>query len=346
MSSQDHDTLSVDGSSLPDAPAQPVQHGCKSFKRKYAKQKIHFEQVMKESNDLFKEEMRILELSKRLKEQNDQLLELLLELNTNVHIPPQLRYKLDLPDSELQNLQSPESEDDIPSATYDATTSREKLNEAKEKLLAGEVTIDDCRRLEKSILRSESFAPALEYEKLLRVPHTPNTFEPHSAGGDIDSRLGFLSPERNVDTSASVDSKPAPGGSKLGERLVPLDIEREVAVRNPVSVYNWLRKHQPNVFLQDADTTSEKATSRSTNQRVSKRQSAQARKEEDVYDEDGILVDVNVAGGGGSTRSKRKREEDPGYRPKGGSSGRSRKRKDDGGGSKRAKRPSAAASAV
>jgi hypothetical protein len=40
-------------------------------RKKYAKQKINFERAMRESNSLFREEMRILELSRRLKEQNE-----------------------------------------------------------------------------------------------------------------------------------------------------------------------------------------------------------------------------------------------------------------------------------
>lgn len=49
-----------------------VQNELTSWSRKkYAKQKINFELAMRDSNSLFREEMRILDLSKRLREQNE-----------------------------------------------------------------------------------------------------------------------------------------------------------------------------------------------------------------------------------------------------------------------------------
>lgn len=43
-------------------------------RRKYAKLKIKFEQAMRQSNALVKEELRIIDLAKRLKEQNEYVL--------------------------------------------------------------------------------------------------------------------------------------------------------------------------------------------------------------------------------------------------------------------------------
>ena len=40
-------------------------------RRKYAKLKIKFEQAMRQSNAFIKEELRIIDLAKRLKEQNE-----------------------------------------------------------------------------------------------------------------------------------------------------------------------------------------------------------------------------------------------------------------------------------
>lgn len=69
------DTASADGS-LPDAPPlsekdpKPVK-GYRSYKRKYAKYKIRFEQAMGNCSVLFKEDQRLRDLSRRLKEQNE-----------------------------------------------------------------------------------------------------------------------------------------------------------------------------------------------------------------------------------------------------------------------------------
>ncbi|EQL29590.1 hypothetical protein, variant [Blastomyces dermatitidis ER-3] len=307
--------------SLPDAPPLTHQTTYKSFKRKYAKQKICFEHAMKKSNTLFKEELRIRDLSKRLKEQNDQLLEALLELNNSIRVPPELRYNLDLPGSKLPRLHSPEPEH-YQQESYDTETAREALRVAKERLLAGEIKADQCRRLEESLLQSENFAPAVQYSSLLKVPHTTSSIHgDHPAMKcDMDSTLGFLSPEHETEYAAALDAASAGEPRPAGKSASAASRDREAAIRNPVSVINWLRKHQP-----------------------SKRASTHTRKDEDIYDEDGILIDVPATGGGsggGGGRGKRKRDEDGGYRPKGGSGGRSRKKKEDA--PKRAKRSSAA----
>ncbi|PGH10936.1 hypothetical protein AJ79_05182 [Helicocarpus griseus UAMH5409] len=347
MASPEPASPSPEGS-LPDAP--PLhQTTYKSFKRKYAKQKINFEHAMKTSNTLFKEELRIRDLSKRLKEQNDQLLEALLELNSSIRVPPELRYNLDLPGSKLPKLHSPEPSGYDTQKGHDIETAREALHVAKERLLAGEITADQCRRLEESFLQSRNFAPAVQYSSLLKVPHTTSSVNgDHPAMEcDMDSTLGFLNPEHEIEYSAALDAAAA-GEPTPADRPAPASRDREAAAKNPVSVINWLRKHQPQVFLQDADTASEKPPPRSNNPRSSKRTSTHARKEEDIYDDDGILMDVPVGsaggsgggGAGGGNRGKRKRDEDGGYRPKGGSGGRSRKKKEDA--PKRAKRGSAA----
>src|SRR5947207_2763168 len=177
----------------------------------------------------------------------------------------------------------------------------------------------------------------MQFATLLKVPHTTLGLggEHLSVEGDMDSTLGFLSLEHEIEYSFAMDSQiegiPASMQlTKSGDKLSPADRDREAALRNPVSVYNWLRKHQPQVFLQDNEAPSERPGARPANIRTSKRATAQVRKEDD-YDEDGVLLDLRTGGGGGgggSTRGKRKRDEDAGYRPKGGS-GRSKKKKED-----------------
>ena len=49
----------------------PPRSSHKSFRRKYRKIMVKFEEKMRESNTLFKEEQRILDISRRLAEQNE-----------------------------------------------------------------------------------------------------------------------------------------------------------------------------------------------------------------------------------------------------------------------------------
>ena len=256
-------------------------------------------------------------------------------------MPPHLRYHLSAPDDSLPGLQEPE---DTPKLNCDAATAQAKLREARDKLLAGKTSIDECKRLEESLLRSDKFAPGSNLTTLLKVPHTED--EKNAAEDDLATALGFLAPEHETEYAAGLDS-----GTGLipraSDRRSSIDRDRESVSRNPVSVFNWLKKHQPNAFHPEGEVVSEKQGARTTGSRASKRASAaQLPREEDLYDEDGILLDIPATGGGGggSGRGKRKRDEDGGYRPKGGSGGRKKKKEDTG--TKRTKRSSAAGSTV
>ncbi len=121
----------------------------------------------------------------------------------------------------------------------------------------------------------------------------------------------------------------AKGHEKSAER------DREAQLRNPVSVYNWLRHHKPGVFLQDNEATDKPA--RPAGARSSKRNAnrdAVVKEEEEMYDEEGIAMDT------GGSRGKRKREDDTGYRPKGGNSRPTKRKKEDSSSGRRSKKPS------
>jgi hypothetical protein len=199
-------------------------------------------------------------------------------------------------------------------------------------LTAREISPDTYRVVEDEVRQSKVFAPGLQLSSLLEVPHTTPEDDP-SIDGEMETALGFLNPDEEaeyLDTSDSRlgDSTTMPLKTSQPNEPSPLDKEKEVALQNPVSVYNWLRKHQPQVFLQDNEPNPEKPPSRPSNARTSKRTATQMRKEEDMYDEDGILLDLNNGTPASSSRGKRKRDEDGGYRPKGGSSRPSKKRKE------------------
>ncbi|KAL2009208.1 hypothetical protein VTN00DRAFT_7402 [Thermoascus crustaceus] len=330
---QEYDESQSMNGSLPDAPAAaPAKQSYKSFKKKYAKMKISFEKAMRDSEALIREELRIQDLSKRIQEQNDQLLEVLLEFNESLHVPPHLRYDLSVP-GEPTALRS--SDEEITPASYDVASAKAALKEARAELASGEITPNDYRRLEEAVKRSKAFAPATQYTSLLQVPHTAPAPTEKPTDDDLDTTLGYLTPEHETEYYLAMDAKLGDAQAALQLSRAPekptfADREREAALRNPVSVYNWLRRNQPQVFLQDNELASEKSGSRPTNLRSSKRASTQVRKEEvqDMYDEDGILLDIGPTPG--SSRGKRKRDEDTGYRPKGGSGRGGRKKKEDG----------------
>lgn len=330
------------------------------------------------------------------------MLEILSSLNESIHIPPQLRYDLELPGPKLTELSLPsnrQSDGQKQSHHFDVPTAQALLRDATSRLLSQHLMPADCRELENRIASSDEFAPAESYAWLIaNVPHqsalpvvkTENGTDTntHAAGSKSDDTdptvvLGFLTPEEESAAVAAID---APNALRPGDGLV--ERERDAALRNPVSVYNWMRKHQAipgsdggnnaaggagaggnagadggQVDTHSKQPAAANVSSRSNASRASKRASLQAqavaRKEEDLYDEDGILIEAptSAPGGGRSGKRKRERDEDGGYRPKGGTGGRgSKKRKDkeeggasggtgtgggSGGTSKRSKRTSA-----
>ena len=162
-----------------------------------------------------------------------------------------------------------------------------------------------------------------------------------------EAPIGYMTPGHEDDYLSALDNHLAPlhpETATLPHPIKPSDREREkdAQLRNPVSVYNWLREHKPKVFLQDprpeekepvpekvssvTESTGRKASPKPPSSGTTKRRSApkqEVEPEPEILDDEG-----NVIGGAGidppASKSKRKREDDA-YRPKGGSS-KSRKR--------------------
>ncbi|KAL6235115.1 hypothetical protein BDW75DRAFT_230619 [Aspergillus navahoensis] len=318
--------------SLPDADA-PTKQSHRSFKKKFAKLKIQFELKMKESESLIREQLRIEDLSKRIQEQNDQLLEVLLEFNDAVHIPPKLRYDLHVPGDE----DILPAFDELSAAYNDHALATSVLRNAKDDLAAGNITVESYQQLEGGLKRGRAFAPLLRYTDLLKVPHSAPASENQNPANltddlSLNQNLGFLTPEHETEYCLATDARlgdmaAAVQLSRVPEKPSLLEREREYALRSPVSVHHWLRKNHPNIFLQDNENASEKSASRPSNLRTSKRSAPTSRKDEDTHDEDSVMADSGPATGG--FKAKRKRDEDAIPRPKAAASRSNRKKKEE-----------------
>ncbi|KAK5057753.1 hypothetical protein LTR84_011754 [Exophiala bonariae] len=321
----------------PTVPDQP-SGSRKSYRRKYRKIMVTFEEKMRESNTLFKEEQRIQDIAQRLAEQTDQLLQLLLDLNSRPQVPKTLRYDLKPPGHVG-------SSTSVAQETIDAEEGHSRLLKARHQLQNKQITPGEFKAIEQSLLQSEDFAPSQSYTSLLATvgPLLPQAERSESSK---DRPIGYISIKEEDQYLQSLDGyfdrtyanprQHAAGnlGSRTAERTI--EREREMQLKNSVSVYNWLRRHQPQVFLQDNEP---EKPSRATGSRTSTRKSAgkEALKQEpELYDDDGIAVDQ-----GGSARGKRKRERDNdgGYRPKGGSSRGTKRKKEPKEETVRSKRP-------
>ena len=237
-------------------------------------------------------------------------------------VPQRLRFDLDSKDSSRKPLLEAKR-------TYDEESGHKALRKARYQLQIGEITPPDYEILKNEVADSPAFAPSKSYASL--TEHAPKGTVPATSYDDADSKSGYRTVKQEEQYLTSLDAYlngEAPTSRRHaanslsfrnGERNI--EKEKEVQLRNPVSVYNWLRKNQPQVFLQDEDNK----PSRTTGTRNSKRNSTRdaiIKQEQELYDDDGIAVDAP------SNRGKRKRvDQDGGYRPKGGNSRTAPKRK-------------------
>lgn len=111
----------------------------------------------------------------------------------------------------------------------------------------------------------------------------------------------------------------------------------EVALRNPHSVYNWLRRNEPKIFLQDGEGSEKSLGKPGSLRGAGKRASMPGPAKHDaleIVEEDGMRYDPTIGGlsppatttstatATTTTKSgKRKREDDAGYHPKSGAPG-------------------------
>jgi hypothetical protein len=210
---------------------------------------------------------------------------------------------------------------------YSEVEGHKALRKARHQLQTGEVTLSEYAVLKQDLLSSPAFAPGKSYAKMLPYAADVSISTPENE----QSKNGFLTIKEEEQYLNSLDdyirgatshprshARPQMAQRTPGDRMT--DKEKDMQLRNPVSVYNWLRKNEPQVFLQDEDSR----PSRTTGARASKRNATRdtiIKQEREMYDEDGIALDVPP------NRGKRKRDDDGGYRPKGGNSrGAKRKR--------------------
>lgn len=298
-------------------PATTTSHGQKSYRRKYRKSMVKFDESVRENTSLFKESQKLASVSLRIAEETDQLLELLLELNEHPQVPPSMRFFLD--DIEPQIFF--EGGDDAKDAT---------LRKARHKLLRGDMGQEEYEDIQRQMLVTKDEAALRQYSDLyngLQISAPTAT--------EADGMHGLLSSKEEQQYLQSLDDlldgrTTNPRGHAIQDiesysASKGSDRHRNLALHNPVSVYNWLCKHRPSVFMDTVEHETAKVAAR----RDKRPATTKSKEDKEMYDEDGFALDH------GMSKNKRKRDEDGGYRPKGGHSRPTKRRKEDGRRSKR-----------
>ncbi|KAL8894255.1 MAG: hypothetical protein Q9192_004477 [Flavoplaca navasiana] len=339
-----------------DIPPKPTY---KSYRKKYLKMRHGFKAKMRESNTLFDDEQATVRIANRLQEQNDQLLELLHTCNQSHRIPPPLRYTLS-PTPSPSAVPSLETDDPQPPNYPTPHSAHAALEEAHQEFSRGEMSPARFREIT-SQLKPYLENPTSLSSILSRVPHTTlESFPAEELPTSIlqSDTLAYLTPSHeetylNRLDAAIWSSNPEAAIAALNrEHLYPQkDNTRDLQVRNPVSAYNWLRKHRPVLFSNtDSAGPAEAGQERkpkpspkpNTSHPILKERGggggggrgqskrdresgiSSVRPEPEMLDDEGNLIAgaLDGAGGLGGTGKggKRKRGEDDAYRPKGGSS--------------------------
>lgn len=322
---------------------------------------------MSESNNLLREEDRMKSVARRLQEQvecvastlpddyltltfaGSELQDVLLDLNDEARIPSFLRFDLGPSSPSASVVPSLESDE----SSSDPTAARE-LSEARKKFAKGLYTGDEYSVIESELVSKLPTAGPKTFSSLLGIPHThypePNQNLPEDLVGDLDDLPGYLSPNHETSYIDAVDkamADPAVSNATVrSAKALPVHqyvqiTDKELSLVNPVSPLNWLRKYQPQVFLQDPrpdENPSEKAApaskgagrgKRARQSDVLPRGSISAIQDEE--EGDGTFVPETGAGAGtGRGRKTKANHDDDTYRPKGGGRGGKRKRGDDG----------------
>jgi hypothetical protein len=293
---------------------------------------------MEESNSLVRDDLKLQEVSQRLAEQTDQLLDLLTELNAMPQVPKTYRFDLR---TRHETTSSTTPMPSIDSSINTLETAHSALRKARYQLQMGTLTGPEYDDLKASILQSPEFAAENAYSSLTQIPFT----RPSSPFSEALTTVThpFLTTKLEETCLSSIDayisgasSHPRSHASSILQRPKPSEIHKQIQLHNPVSVYNWIKHNRPSVFMSDSNEASGDRSSRATGSRAPKRNTTTStrdrdsiiKQEQEMYDDEGIAID---AGSGAGSRGKRKRDEDGGYRPKGGNPRAGKRRKTDDG---------------
>jgi hypothetical protein len=303
--------------------------------------RVKFDEAITVSNRLITDEWKAMGTARRLAEGNDQLLDMLLDINEQTRAPARLRFNLDPPGPAAPVV-----------AGQEPDAIRQQLHELRAAAASGAMSQEEYIARVDLLHNSQAIRQTLKSLASLeaRVPHTTRRDLPDRALDGIDlteHAPGYLSPAHEEEYLAALDQVLAePGFDPANQEGRPIRhaashpplSEKDLTIRNPDSVYNWLRKHQPQVFLQDKDAaphenTSEKsapAKANASNRKSIKRESAVGGTPgpRDPDDEDSV---AGKTGGKGRRKTAGGADgDDTAYRPKGGSSRPAKRKREDG----------------
>ncbi|GKT90795.1 hypothetical protein Ct61P_08645 [Colletotrichum tofieldiae] len=192
----------------------------KSWKKKYRKMRITFDQKMHDCEELHRQESHALATAKRIAIEND-------SDPLRQTLPPRT---------------GPPEDSSFPPLDVDEEPNPDEPTKSLKTLLK------EVPHYTYSQAKEQYPTVVADMEPFSGEPHPPSFLTPDDIDDyihDIDRRID---PDNLLPTLAPAARTNAP----LPETN-PHALSQSIAMKNPTSVYNWLRKHAPKTFLQDAE---------------------------------------------------------------------------------------------
>ncbi|CAK3734120.1 unnamed protein product [Lecanosticta acicola] len=322
----------------------------KSWRKKYRKMRHKFDGVLEENKRLFKDEQKLEGMARRLREELDGLMDLLLDLNTSPALPPDLRYDISLPTphTAVGSIPSVVPDDVTPDAAnklildYTDAVSRGQIPHLDLHVIRVQV---DKKLAAQGVRSLNELASSVSHA----VPPESGELPEDLQGSNPPAYLTFDEEDaylQRLDAKLSNDRLPLKKEEealqdKHWADLTPREVERQIELQNPQSQHNWLRTHQkPGTGLEvdDADSLGSHETrpaparggkgKRDLAKQVGDRAVGRAREvlspgsgfgDEDDY----AFVDENPA----STKKRGKADPDGPYRAKGGKAAKGKRKR-------------------
>lgn len=322
----------------------------KSYRKKYRKMRHLFDGVLEENKRLFKEEQKMQATAKRLREDLDNLLDLLLDLNQSPALPTHLRF--DIAPVEVNTAIA-----SIPSVVAPHITphaANDLFLEYTNAVQRGQIPHLDLHVIREQIDQRLAAQGLTALEALEGdVSHTRATTDTHLL--DPDSAYSYFTSQQEDEYLLRIDAALNDPAAVLKEKeqaaddvkhwadLTPREMERHTELHNPQSQHSWLKTHAkqsgPTADIDDNDSMDTKpprgaAAKRNLAKQVGDRSIGRAREGAspagsfgDDEDPSGFVDDHPKA-------PKRGRDPDSTYRIKGGKSNAAngkgkRKRRDE-----------------
>ena len=193
---------------------------------------------------------------------------------------------------------------------------------------AGQAIYNEIRSIldEKAAEKAASKPPKSLAYLMATTPHL-NAQNPHvspdlmSSFTPLDGQtvpIAYLTADAMDDYIYDIDASlgTAPPPHHIGKST-----QQDLALKNPNSVYNWLRRNEPKIFLQDGEGSEKSMGKPGSLRGAGKRASMPGPSKPDsleIVEEDGLGYDPTIGGLEPTKGGKRKRDDDGGYHPKSG----------------------------